>query len=133
MSDNMKKFLELVSQEDDAFAAKVNEADQEGIIALAKEKGIDLTAEDFDFPKNEEEGEVDLDEADAVAGGDSCRCVLTGNGKSEDGKYNTDRKCKCIVIGAGHDEVGNGRCYCVGDGSGKHCNWNGGTSGFNLF
>ncbi len=118
MTENMKKFLELVSQEDEAYVKKVTSLDKEGVIALAAEKGITLT--DADFTQSEEEGEVSLDEADAVAGGKKCTCTGIGGGNKT--KKNADGSCGCVGIGIGNDTDGDERCLCVGYGEGKACN-----------
>ncbi len=127
MTENMKRFLELVSQEDEAYQMKLTELDKDGIIALAAERGITISAEDLE--PRDDEGEVSLDEAEAVAGGKECNCSLAGSGKkgtSEQDK--NDRTCKCFTLGAGHDMNGNGRCYCLVGGSGIACGWLGGVS-----
>ncbi len=66
MSENVKRFLEAVSQ-DKEFLEKINEAaSPETVIALAAEKGFTLTAEDM---KPAATGELSDDELDGVAGG----------------------------------------------------------------
>ena len=66
MTENMKKFLEAVSQEKE-FTEKLTKAETvEAVIALAKEKGFTLTAEDL----KPQAGELNDDELDAVAGGE---------------------------------------------------------------
>jgi len=67
MTDNMKSFLETVS-EDKEFIEKLSKADSpEAVIALAKEKGFTLTAEDL--TQEAPTGELTDDELDDVAGG----------------------------------------------------------------
>lgn len=124
---NMKGFLEYASGAGEEFQAKLAEMSREEIIALAAEKGFTLT--DADFEPAEEEGEVSIDEADAISGGDPCRCTLTGTGKVDPDHVNfKEKKCKCVAVGWGHDTIGNGRCYCLGTGSGVHCGYLGGAS-----
>ncbi len=130
--DNMKKFLEYASGAGEAFQAKLAEMPREEIIALAAEKGFPLTDADFEAPN--EEGEVSIDEVEAVAGGDPCRCTITGTGKVDPDHVNyKEKKCKCVAVGWGHDTNGNGRCYCLGTGSGVHCGYLGGTSNMHIF
>ena len=82
MSENMKKFLEAVSRNDELYK-KVSAAGMDERIAMGRDLGIYLTAEDFKKPAEE----LSDDELDAVAGGDvSCVCPLGGSTK--DG-YNT--------------------------------------------
>ena len=67
MTEKMMKFL-AEAEKDAAFAEKVNTVESlDALVALAKEKGYDLTAEDlkFDLPT----GELDDAELDDVAGG----------------------------------------------------------------
>ena len=73
MSDNMKKFLELVSK-DENLKKKLEKLDNtvyeqasQAGIALAKEFGIELT--EADFVRKESDGELSDDELDAVSGG----------------------------------------------------------------
>ncbi len=123
MTDNLKKFLELLSQEDEAFIERVNRADDAGVIAIAKEKGLALTEEDL--AQFEPEGEVPLDEADAVAGGKQCVCVLGGGGQPS-GKC--DLVCACTGGGTGYGADRENpsshyqRCWCAGIGHGYNAN-----------
>jgi len=71
MTENMRKFLELVKQ-DEALMEKLSalrEAEpgdaMEQVIGLAKEKGVSLTAADFAAP----EGELSDDALESAAGG----------------------------------------------------------------
>ena len=67
MTEKMMKFL-AEAEKDAAFAEKVNTVESlDALVALAKEKGYELTAEDlkFDLPT----GELDDAELDDVAGG----------------------------------------------------------------
>lgn len=121
MTDNLKKFLELVSAEDKAYAEKVCKADVDELIALAAEKGVTLTAADFEQP-GDAEGEVSVDEADAVAGGGKCYCFLSGDGRSGKTYDSEDNYCGCVVVGDGtgwHGREGfRTRCDCPVYGSG---------------
>ena len=102
----MKKFLELVSKESKEYQEKLNKiADKDEIIALAAEKGVSLTYDDF--KEEDAEGEVTLDEADAVAGGGVCVCPVVGGGTSGE----IDAPCACAVAGVGYSDWGT-RCPC---------------------
>ena len=119
MTDNMKKFLEEVS-EDKEFINKVNRAETpEAIIALAAEKGFALTLEDI--KPEERTGEVSDEELDAVAGGKTCVCVAGGGGEKDD----AEKDCQCICVGIGQGLYGakastedTVRCFCFGGGGG---------------
>ena len=114
MTENMKKLLELISQNAE-LAEKLDAADKQAIIAIAKELGIDLTEADF----VQQATELADDELDVVAGGAKCTCVGAGGGKAG-GK---DTPCGCVVGGAGEYLAGDdgqkiGRCICVMYGEG---------------
>lgn len=106
MSENMKKFLEKVS-EDRALGEQIgSEKDVQVIIAKAAELGIELTEADFQKPVEE----MSDDELDAVGGGSdvSCACALGGGGT----KDNNDKTCACVLAGAGYTRTGRERCVC---------------------
>lgn len=105
MTENMKKFLETVSQNEE-LTNKIGTLDKEGLIALAKALGITLTEADFAQPT----GELDDDELDAVAGGSdvNCACAMGGGGT----KDSNDKTCACVLAGAGYSKNGRERCVC---------------------
>ena len=106
MTENMKKFLEKVS-ENEELIEKVNAAGKETLINMAKELGIELTDADFEKPSVE----LSDDELDAVAGGRdiSCACAMGGGGT----KDSNDKTCACVLAGAGYDKKYNReRCVC---------------------
>lgn len=111
MTENMKKFLEAVSKNEE-LTKKINAMTKEELLVLAKELGIELTEADFAEPA----GELNDDELDAVAGGAECVCVLGGGGEAG-GKWN-NRVCACVAAGAGLDRDGKGRCGCSAAGWG---------------
>lgn len=119
MTENMKKFLEAVSKNDELYD-KFNSAAQEDMIAMAKTLGIELTAADF-----AQKSELEDDELEAVAGGMDCTCVVGGSG-GRSTKYG--KTCACCLGGGGEysKEGGGGcRCACVGGGYGEDDrNWN---------
>ena len=103
MSENLKKFLELASQNAD-LAAKIDVADKDTLIALAKQHGFTLTAADFAQPVTE----LSDDDLDTVAGGDKCYCAVGGGGTGND----DNKTCACVVAGFGFSNSGWDRCSC---------------------
>ena len=94
MKENLKKFLEEASKNEDLKAKLAVITDRDTAVAkaieLAKEYGITLTAEDF---KPDEGDKLSLDEMDQVAGG---RCeIIAGNDDSP------VRSCHCTTNGFG--------------------------------
>ena len=77
MTDNLKAFLEAVSNDAECIE-KLKTASPEAIIALAKEKGFTLTADDL--KKAAPSGELSDDELETVAGGRECTCATIGGG-----------------------------------------------------
>ena len=64
MTENMLRFSELMSGESKEYIDRLCKADQAEIIAMAAEKGVVLTADDFaQGASNDDEGEVPLDQA----------------------------------------------------------------------
>lgn len=111
MTENMKKFLETVSKNDELYN-KFTGATKEELIALAKELGIELTNTDFEQP----DGELSDDELDAVAGGALCACMLAGSG---DDNNSNEKYCVCVAGGGGQFTNGDCRCMCVFGGAGE--------------
>ena len=101
MNENLKKFLEKVS-EDKALAEK----DPAALIPLAKEMGIELTEADLKRPVEE----LSDDELDTVAGGGdvSCACAMGGGGT----KDANDKTCACVLAGVGYAKDKSERCLC---------------------
>lgn len=125
MSESMKQFLEFMSKQDKEVGEKVAKMEEADVIAFAAEKGFVLTP--ADFKPQEEEGEISLDEVDAVAGGGDCYCPLVGGGTEEyyqegSGTYG-DGGCACVLYGQGdliwNDEHERARCTCAGGGFGR--------------
>ena len=104
MSENLKKFFEAISK-DEALVQKVGSMSQEELLALGKELGIELTAQDFEQPQ-----ELSDDDLDAVAGGSdvSCACAMGGGGT----KDANDKTCACVLAGVGYEKDGSERCLC---------------------
>ena len=122
MTENMKKFLELVSKNEE-LGKKLCEADKEAVIAMAKELGIALT--NADFAQN---NELSDDELDAVAGGGwDCGCFMGGGGTGDGeitfvGETVNQKTCACVLAGAGMATYSDGkdrsRCACALAGTG---------------
>ena len=106
MSENMKKFLEAVSK-DEELVKKVGSMNLEELLALAKELNLELTAEDIEKPAVQA---LEDDDLDAVAGGSdvSCACAMGGGGT----KDSNDKTCACVLAGAGYSKNGRERCVC---------------------
>ena len=129
MTENLKKFLEAVSK-DEALQAKVNalESNKEtamaGVIALAKELGIELTEADFAQP----DGEISEDELETINGGgcptagtvnNSCYCAAAGGGGGKQ-KDKDIWGCACVAYGQGGDgKEDHTTCMCVLYGHGE--------------
>jgi len=90
MTENMKKFLERVSQDED-LANKLSGADKAALIEAEKALGLALTNDDFEQPSD-----LSDDELEAVAGGD-CYCAIGGEGKSLNEYYFTDTKSSLLL------------------------------------
>lgn len=106
MTENLKKFLEAVTQNKE-LAEKINqESDPKQLIALAKEMGLTLT--EADLEKKAEE--IDDDDLDNVTGGSdvSCACAMGGGGT----KDTNDKTCACVLAGVGYEKDGSERCLC---------------------
>ena len=129
MTENLKKFLEAVSK-DEALQAKVNalgsnkETAMAGVIALAKELGIELTEADFAQP----DGEISEDELETINGGgcptagtvnNSCYCAAAGGGGGKQ-KDEDIWGCACVAYGQGGDaKDDHTTCMCVLYGHGE--------------
>lgn len=105
MSENFKKFLEAVSQ-DEELSKKIGTMGKDELLALAEKMGLLLTAADLERPTEE----LDDDDLDAVAGGCdvSCACAMGGGGT----KDSNDKTCACVLAGAGYSKNGRERCVC---------------------
>ena len=132
MSENLKKFLELLAGDSElekkALACNEmgEEKGKEAMIALAKECGIALTAADFEKKEEPASRELSDDELDAVAGGfdnNTCFCIAGGGGGGVDSKDGKKYGCACVLYGQGGDgSIKDFNCTCVGCGSGDNAN-----------
>ena len=117
MNEKMKQLLETVSGDAEFTEKLKNAPDAAAIIALAKEKGFDLTEEDLKPADGIQE--ISDDEIESVAGGKKCYCFTGGGG--EETKEN-EGICACVLIGMGGAGTdGNwitARCECFYSGFG---------------
>jgi len=130
MSENLKKFLDLIGsdKELEAKALACNELGEEkgreAMLALAKECGIELTAADLEKQAEPASRELDDDELDAVAGGAGgeegfCYCVLAGGGGGTDDENGKVFGCARAAYGQGGDgRASDANCRCVFGGAG---------------
>lgn len=131
MSENLKKFLDLIGsdKELEAKALACNELGEEkgreAMLALAKKCGIELTLADFEKPAEPASRELDDDELDAVAGGANgddgfCYCPLAGGGGGEDSNDGNVFGCACVAYGQGGDgRASDANCRCIFGGVGS--------------
>lgn len=110
MNKNMEKLLKLASK-DEELSAKLQKAEKQQVVELAKKHGIILSDADFEVPK----GKVSDDELQAVAGGGNCYCAMGGGGSKGEG----ERACACVIVGLGYYTDGSQRCGCPGFGAGE--------------
>ena len=125
MSENLKKFLELVASnkelEAKVMACNDLSADEAkaAMIRLAKENGIELTVSDFEKKAAPANCELNDDELDAVAGG-ACACPLAGVGGGKDANDGKTYHCACTSYGQGGDgRAKDSNCWCVFVGDGQ--------------
>ena len=121
MTENMKKFLELASANQE-LGMNISSADKDKLIVIAKENGIELTEADFVAPV----GELSDDELETVAGGGECYCAMGGGG-TKYGAHGYAEKywggldvCACVVAGFGYYKNGKERCGCAFAGGGSN-------------
>ncbi|MDO4403575.1 MAG: Nif11-like leader peptide family natural product precursor [Atopobiaceae bacterium] len=136
MTENAKKFLEVITNNEElrlqieAIDDSDKDAAFEQVIAIAKERGFELTLDDLKTAGAK--GMTD-DELDAMAGSKRCYCALGGGGvaqtRMKDGKEYGDGTCACVVGGLGNrvGENSNGkwlgpRCMCLLGGGGESYN-----------
>ena len=113
MTDNMKKFLEAVSQNKECIEMLKKAETQEAVIALAAENGFTLTQEDL--KQEPASGGISDDELEAVAGGKTCGCAIGGGGASSGDQGG----CGCWLGGVGAMNDDSIRCVCAVGGGGE--------------
>ncbi len=117
MNENVKKFLEAVSK-DDNLVDKIKKATHEDLLALADKLNLPLSKEDIDSHAADMKA-ASMDELEAVNGGEKCVCVVGGGGKAT---RKGQKVCACVGGGYGETEIItgiHGRCCCVWGGGGK--------------
>ena len=126
MSENLKKFLELIAsnKELEAKALACNELGEEkgkvAMLALAKECGIELTEADFEKQAEPASCELSDDELNAVAGGGGCGCLFGGGGGGTDSNDGNKYGCACVAYGQGGDgRAKDSNCWCIVQGMGE--------------
>ena len=98
MNENLKAFLEA-AKDDPELQGRLSKMALQELIAAAKEKGIELSEEDFRAPT----GELGEDELGNAAGGwGLCIAVGGGGGTNGDCKDN-NFNCHCPLLGGGTD------------------------------
>ena len=132
MSENLKKFLDLIAndKELEAKALACNELGEEkgklAMLELAKECGIELTPADLAKEEKTASRELDDDELDAVAGGAAtgdefgfCYCIAGGGGGGKDSDDGNTFGCACVAYGQGGDgRAKDANCRCIAGGVG---------------
>ena len=114
MNEKGRAFIEL-AKADPELAEKLTKMTAEELVAAAKARGVELTAEDFASA----EGELDDAEQENIAGGD-CICVVAGGGGGTDANDGHTYGCACALYGQGGDgHLGDANCLCPIGGVGK--------------
>lgn len=115
MSENLQKFLEIVS-ENEELRDKLNAVTQKSaVIEIAKEAGYELTEDDFG-PSVSEVSDEELDDVVGGSKGKVCACMVGGGGKAGSG----GKTCACVAYGQGDHQDGRIRCLCSFAGTGQH-------------
>ena len=116
MNENVKAFLEVVKADPELRERLCKMAVGE-LVAAAKEKGIELSEEDFRAPT----GELGEDELGNAAGGWGL-CIAVGGGGGTNSDGNT-YGCVCVLYGQGGDcKDNNFNCHCPLLGGGTDTN-----------
>ncbi len=119
MTENVKKFLELISQDEKLKKAFCEAPDAKSIISLAAEHGITLTDEELKMSASKKQ-ELDEGELASVAGGKACYCAVAGGGLKT---HEMELPCGCVLGGVGdlytRRKEHAGRCVCYVGGAGS--------------
>lgn len=116
MTENLKNFLQKVSQSAELIERLKAAQDYDAVLALAQELGMPLTPADIEPPA----GELDEGELENVTGGTSggCFCAMAGGGGGKNGRDET-YGCACVGYGqGGNGEKDDFTCICVLGGDG---------------
>ena len=111
MTDNMKKFLEMISKDVEA-GKKAGTLEKDALVAYAKELGVELTEADFVTP----DAELSEDELVAIHGGGEQQDWADFNNCSGS---NGQQDCFCTAGGGGQADENGDVCACVGYGQGS--------------
>lgn len=116
MNDNLKAFLEM-AKTDPELGHKLAAMDVAGLIAIAKEKGLELSEADFRPPADE----IEAAELNGVVGGSGGgACFVLGGGGGRDTRDNEIYGCACVVYGQGGDgRASDANCFCILGGVGS--------------
>ena len=122
MKESMQAFIELVSKDEELRASveeitgsdekqeTLSDESKQQIIALAKEHGIELSSEDFEFNKED----LTDEELAVISGGSGgCGCAGSGYGQgTREGDSSIDFYCACVLMGVGMDGAAPAGSYC---------------------
>jgi bacteriocin-like protein len=134
MTEKGKQFIESLDK-DEALKAKTHalfesykgkNPDQDEVVqamlAIAKEAGVELAAEDLAVDQHSQE--LDDDELEQVTGG-GCTCAMRGHGADLDCNCNYNgsggkrANCSCIYSGGGVGPLVGAGCICSNGGTGS--------------
>lgn len=109
MNENVKAFLGTI-KDDPELREKLTKMDASEIIAVAKERGIELAEKDFELPTSEV-GEAEL--ANVAGGVNGSICPVVGGAFGTDTRDGNQYLCGCVVYGQGGDgSVTDANCAC---------------------
>ncbi len=107
MNDRLKEFIEA-AQADPELRGELANMGVEDFVAAARERGFELSEEDF----KPAAGELSEEDLGNVAGGASCICGYSGSG--------SQFSCTCEGTGmGGGDHWYNASCCCLVVGTGE--------------
>ena len=117
MNDNARAFLEA-AQADPELRERLCKMAVGELVAAARERGVELSEEDF----RPAAGELDEGDLENVAGGGACGCAILGGGGGTDGTDGKVYGCACVIYGQGGDgRAEDANCACAVGGSGEDC------------
>ena len=109
MNDKLKAFIEMAKADPD-LGKRMTQMGVEDLIALARERGMELSKEDFKTP----EGELGEGDLANVAGGFGGMCCIFGAAGGRDTIDGNIYGCACWTYGQGGDgRAGDFNCFCV--------------------
>ena len=114
MNDRLKAFMEM-AKADPELGKRMAQMGVEDLIALARERGVELSEEDFKAPV----GEAEESELANVAGGFGGMCLSIGFAGGRDANDGNIYGCACWLYGQGGDgRAGDFNCACILGGAG---------------